>query len=72
MGIFKIDNPNLHEMLKDIKVGNIQLPDFQRDWRWDHERIQNLIASVSQSFPIGAIMTLKAGGEDMRFKFRHH
>ena len=70
MGIFKIDNPNLHEMLKDIKVGNIQLPDFQRDWRWDHERIQSLIASVSQSFPIGAIMTLKAGGEDMRFKVR--
>lgn len=70
MGIFKIDNPNLHEMLKDIKVGNIQLPDFQRDWRWDHERIQNLIASVSQSFPIGAIMTLKAGGEDMQFKVR--
>lgn len=70
MGIFKIDNPLLHEILKDVKVGNIQLPDFQRDWRWDHERIQNLIASVSQSFPIGAIMTLKAGGEDMQFKVR--
>ena len=70
MGIFKIDNPNLHEMLKDIKVGNIQLPDFQRDWRWDHERIQSLIASVSQAFPIGAIMTLKNGGGDLRFKVR--
>lgn len=70
MGIFKIDNPNLHEMLKDIKVGNIQLPDFQRGWRWDHERIQSLIASVSQAFPIGSIMTLKNGGEDLRFKVR--
>lgn len=70
MGIFKIDNPNLHEMLKDIKVGNIQLPDFQRAWRWDHERIQSLIASVSQAFPIGVIMTLKNGGEDLRFKVR--
>ena len=32
--------------------------------------IKDLIASVSLSFPIGAVMTLEAGGEDVRFKTR--
>ncbi|MYG07096.1 DUF262 domain-containing protein, partial [Candidatus Poribacteria bacterium] len=38
--------------------GRIQLPDFQRDWIWDDYRIRSLLASVSQAFPIGAVLTL--------------
>ncbi len=47
----------------------MQLPEFQRSWVWDEDRIKSLIASVSQEFPIGAIMTLQTGG-DVRFKER--
>ncbi|MEF2554074.1 DUF262 domain-containing protein [Aurantimonas sp. A2-1-M11] len=40
----------------------MQLPDFQRSWVWDEDRIKSLIASISRSFPVGALMTLNTGG----------
>ena len=60
----------MEEMLRDAGAGKMQLPDFQRGWVWDDHQIKDLIASVSLSFPIGAVMTLEAGGEDVRFKTR--
>ena len=60
----------IEEMLRDAGAGKIQLPDFQRGWVWDDHHIRDLIASVSLSFPIGAVMILEAGGEDVRFKTR--
>lgn len=57
-------NPRLLEdLLKEAHNGKIQLPDFQRSWVWDEHRIIDLLTSVSRAFPIGAIMTLKTGGE---------
>src|SRR2546426_3916141 len=50
--------------------GQLQLPDFQRGWIWDDARIRSLLASVSESFPIGAVMLLQTGGENVRFKPR--
>ena len=55
------------DMLNDVSNGKIQLPDFQRGWIWDDDHIRDLIASVSLSFPIGAVMTLETGGEDVNF-----
>ena len=63
-------NPNaLHDLLKRCHSGELQLPDFQRSWVWDEDRIKSLIASLSRAFPVGAIMTLKTGG-DVNFKPR--
>jgi len=59
---------NLYEILKDVNSGKIQLPDFQRGWIWDDNRIKGIIASVAKSFPIGAIMLLETGNENIRFK----
>jgi hypothetical protein len=57
-------NPfSLNDLLKDCHRGVIQLPDFQRGWVWDEDRIKSLIASVSRAFPIGALMSLETGGE---------
>lgn len=56
-------------LLEGLKSGSIQLPDFQRGWVWDEERIRGVLASVSRSFPIGAVMMLQTGGET-RFKTR--
>lgn len=60
---FRTNPVDLVELLRDCGSGKIQLPDFQRSWVWDEERIKSLVASVSQAFPIGALMTLevKAG-----------
>ena len=59
----------LKNLLNEVEVGKIQLPDFQRDWIWDDSRIRGLLASISKGFPVGAIMTLSAGS-DIRFRAR--
>lgn len=58
----------LYEILNSVKKGKIQLPDFQRGWVWDDNRIKSIIASVAKSFPIGAVMLLETGNESIRFK----
>ena len=60
----------LQDQLKKIDACDIQLPDFQREWIWDDDRIRMLLASVCASFPIGAFMLLETGGDDVRFKPR--
>ena len=60
----------LSDLLEEIESGKKQLPDFQRGRVWDDNRIRSLIASVSQAFPIGAIMTLETGNPDVCFKTR--
>ena len=66
---FKTHEPSLPELLDDIHKGTIQLPDFQRGWVWD-DRIRALIASVSLSYPIGAVMLMETGDAGLRFKPR--
>lgn len=60
---FKTNPIMLRELLESCHKGTLQLPDFQRSWVWDEDRIKSLIASVSRAFPIGALMTLDTGGE---------
>jgi hypothetical protein len=56
-------NPfDLNKLLEDCQSGVLQLPDFQRSWVWDEDRIKSLIASVSRAFPVGALMSLNTGG----------
>ncbi|RWE83373.1 MAG: DUF262 domain-containing protein [Mesorhizobium sp.] len=63
-------NPNsLQKLLEQCRSGELQLPDFQRSWVWDEDRIKSLAASISRAFPVGAVMTLKTGG-DVNFKPR--
>lgn len=64
------DKKNLKKCLEDIKNGIIQLPDFQRDWKWDAEAIRRLLGSVSLSYPIGSILLLETGSPDVKFKAR--
>lgn len=67
---FRTAEPHLHELLDDIHKGKIQLPDFQRGWVWDDDHIRALIASVSLSYPIGAVMLLETGGDGAKFQPR--
>ena len=67
--MFKTNPVSLKELLDNVDSGKIQLPDFQRGWVWDDDRIRGLLASISRGFPVGAIMTLEAGGE-IRLKSR--
>jgi hypothetical protein len=53
----------LSTLLRELGIGETQLPDFQRGWVWDDEHIRSLIASVGSAFPIGAVMMLEMGGD---------
>jgi len=57
-------------ILQNVGSGKFQLPDFQRGWVWDDEHVRSLLASISLSYPIGAVMMLQAGNDDVRFKPR--
>ena len=59
----------LREILKEVNDGLIQLPDFQRDWVWDDNRIKSLIVSLANNYPVGALMFLETGGE-INFSYR--
>ncbi|WP_295392233.1 DUF262 domain-containing protein [uncultured Thiodictyon sp.] len=59
---FRTAEPALKDVLDSIARGDTQLPDFQRSWVWDDNHIASLIASLSLSYPIGAVMFLEAGG----------
>ena len=61
----------LSQLLHAAHQGQLQLPDFQRSWVWDEDRIISLIASVLRGFPVGALMTLKTQAEGAnKFAYR--
>lgn len=57
-------------MLSSIADGKTQLPDFQRGWVWDDDHIRSLLASLSLAYPVGTIMMLETGGNEVKFKPR--
>ena len=66
----KSNDTDLRQLLYDVQEGKIQLPEFQRDWTWDDNRIRGIIASLSQGYPMGAVMQLQYGNPDIKFKYR--
>ncbi|MFF3248821.1 DUF262 domain-containing protein [Streptomyces sp. NPDC002870] len=64
-----LDSANLKTLLGDIASGRLQLPDFQREWKWDDDRIRAIIATVTLDYPLGVTMTLETGGAS-RFRTR--
>ncbi len=59
----------LSDLLREVDRGELQLPEFQRNWTWDDERIVNIIASLTQGHPMGALMQFECGG-DFKLKCR--
>lgn len=69
MTTFDSTKSSLNDLLREIREGKVQLPDFQRGWVWDDDHIRDLLVSIARSFPIGAVMLLETGG-DVRFQTR--
>lgn len=66
----KSNDTDLKDILKDVGLGKLQLPEFQRSWVWDDTRICKLLESLLSGFPMGAILNLEHGGDDIHFKYR--
>ena len=69
MASFTTNPLQLEDLLRECEHGTLKLPDFQRSWVWDEERIRSLITSISLAFPVGALMSLETGGA-VEFKAR--
>lgn len=61
---------SLADLFARINRGELQLPDFQRTYSWDVDRIHSLIVTVLRGYPIGALMALDTRNEPMRFRPR--
>lgn len=60
----------LREYLNWTTSGKIQLPDFQRGYKWEDERIRQLLVTILRGHPLGVVMLLRTGNDRIRFKPR--
>lgn len=65
---FQTPQYKLSTLLERANEGRIQLPDFQRGYKWDEERIRSLLATITLGHPLGVIMLLQTGNDQVRFK----
>mgnify|MGYP000055182941 CR=1 FL=1 len=65
---FETPQPALSEYLEWTTSGYLQLPDFQREYKWKEERIRSLLVTVLRGHPMGAVMLLETGNDQVRFK----
>ncbi|MBK8462832.1 MAG: DUF262 domain-containing protein [Nigerium sp.] len=67
---FQTPQHTLAKYLEWTTSGHIQLPDFQRQFKWEDERIRQLLVTVLRGHPMGAVMLLSTGNDQVRFKPR--
>ncbi|MEZ2122170.1 MULTISPECIES: DUF262 domain-containing protein [unclassified Corynebacterium] len=67
---FTTPSYDLTDLFARIDRGDVQLPDFQRDYSWNVDRIRSLIVTVLRGYPIGCLMALDTRNEPMRFRPR--
>lgn len=65
---FQTPHYGIPELLGWCRTGHLQLPDFQRAYKWDDERIRALLVTIVRDHPMGVLMTLETGGQHVRFK----
>lgn len=67
---FESPDVRLEDLLRQVESGALQLPDFQREYKWDDGNISSLLASLSKGYPIGVVISVLTGGDGARFKMR--
>ncbi|QGU07173.1 hypothetical protein COCCU_06145 [Corynebacterium occultum] len=67
---FATPSYTLPDLFARIDRGDLQLPDFQRTYSWDVDRIRSLLVTVLRGYPIGSLMALDTRNEAMRFRPR--
>lgn len=67
---FQTPQFNIKKYLEWTTSGSIQLPDFQRSYRWKDEGVRQLLITVLRGHPMGVVMLLDTKNDEVRFKPR--
>lgn len=62
--IFKRVEYDLSDLIKDIKLGKIGLPDIQRPFVWKNVKVRDLFDSMYRGYPIGYLLLWENGGAE--------
>src|SRR5690242_9657003 len=65
---FQTPQHKLADLLGWVRSGRLQLPDFQRGYKWDDDRIRSLLVTLVLGYPLGVVMLLRTGNDQVRFK----
>lgn len=67
---FTTPSYGLPDLFVRIERGELQLPDFQRAYSWNVDRIRSLIVTVLRGYPIGSLLALDTRDVPVRFRPR--
>lgn len=67
---FTTPSYSLIDLFERAERGELQLPDFQREYIWDVDRIRTLITSVLRGYPVGSFLALDTRNSPVRFRPR--
>lgn len=67
---FTTPSYSLKDLFSRAERAELQLPDFQRAYLWDVDRIRTLVTSVLRGYPVGAFLALDTRNTGQRFKPR--
>ena len=62
---------SITEVIKGVKTGTMQLPEFQRDYVWSQKNQKALLESILNGYPIGSILLLELEAEEQMFAWNH-
>jgi hypothetical protein len=51
------------DLVRQGTEGKLQLPAFQREWKWKRKQVMELFDSLRNQYPIGSFLTAKVGAE---------
>lgn len=67
---FTTPSYSLKDLFSRAERGELQLPDFQREYIWDVDRIRTLVTSVLRGYPVGSFLALDTRNTEQRFRPR--
>ena len=62
-----VKNYSLQEIIRNISDGELQLPEFQRDYVWYEKDKKSLFDSIFNGYPIGSLLLLEMDDENPMF-----
>lgn len=65
---FQTPQYKLIDLIQKTQSGDIQLPDFQRGYVWDDERVRQLLVTVAAGHPMGVLLLLQTGNREVHFE----